>query len=370
MSNFRILFEWEDPAGVRGPELAATWARLEIQANGTPLTEFEDLRTKAIRSGVYLPLYPVAEWLAANWWHLWYEDRARQEPLSIAQHSFLAAQEGFALPDLRIWPAESRVLLECCPYVHAHAAVRFLNGLDFSLDREDVRDESIRLVEAVLEKLSEKQITRVFCEYAARLGVDPYALGPEVGGKIEDLLIRLPASVRQDFFDSAEPGNLSKQAEPPLGFLRSAEGQVLENVWKHIPGAAQCPASLPPWRQGYEYARFLRREMGLDGQEYANVAEILASLKIDCAKVQIGAWPTEQMDAVMGVSAHKAPVFALSGRRAETRNFVFCRALGEYLQSPEPQPLVLTRRSDSLRQKRSLRRRVHGSRGTNSRLPH
>src|ERR1700691_3693507 len=157
MSSFRILFDWEDPAGVRGPELAATWARLEILVDGTPLTELEDLRTKAIRSGVYVPLYPLAEWLAANWWHLWYEDRAHQEPPAFARHSFLAAREGFALPDIRIWPTESRILIECWPYEHVHAGVRFLNRLDLSLDMEGVRDETIRLIEAVLDKLSEKQ---------------------------------------------------------------------------------------------------------------------------------------------------------------------------------------------------------------------
>jgi hypothetical protein len=186
------------------------------------------------------------------------------------------------------------------------------------------------------------------------MGIDPYALDPEVGAKIEEFLVRLPASVRQDFFDSADPAKLSEQAQPLLDFFRSAEAQDFENVWKHIPRADRKPtSSLPPWRQGYEYARFLRNEMGLNGRRYSNVEEILASLKVDSGKVPIRDWPTEQMDAVTGVSAHQAPVFALSGQRTESRGFAFCRALGEYLQSPEPQHLVLTRRSDSLRQKRS-----------------
>lgn len=312
--------------------------------------------------------------VAANWWYLWYEDRARQEPPSFARHSFLAAREGFALPDIRIWPAESRTLLECCPYEHAHAAVRFLNRSDFSLDREAARDETIRLVEAVLDKLSEKQIAgtclqeewrlithsesnegeRTFCECAARLGIDPYALGPQVRTKLEELLVQLPVSVLQDFFDSADPAQFSEQADPLIAFFRSAEVQDFDNVWKHIPrGDRELMATLPAWRQGYEYAHFLRNEMDLNGQRYANIDEILASLKVDSRKVSITSWPTEQMDAVTGLSARQAPVFSLSGQRTESRNFAFCRALGEHLQSEETQHMVLTRRSDSLRQKRS-----------------
>jgi hypothetical protein len=338
MSNFRILFEWEDPAGVRGPELAATWARLEILVNGTPLTEIEDLRTKAIRSGRSIP-----------WPNGWRQIGGisgtkivlGRSPLPFARHSFLAAREGFALPDIRIWPAESRTLLECCPYEHAHAAVRFLNRSDFSLDREAARDETIRLVEAVLDKLSEKQIAgtclqeewrlithsesnegeRTFCECAARLGIDPYALDPQVGTKLEELLVQLPVSVLQDFFDSADPAQFSEQADPLIAFFRSAEVQDFDNVWKHIPrGDRELMATLPVWRQGYEYAHFLRNEMDLNGQRYANIDEILASLKVDSRKVSITSWPTEQMDAVTGLSARQAPVFSLSGQRTESRN--------------------------------------------------
>lgn len=176
---------------------------------------------------------------------------------------------------------------------------------------------------------------RTFCEYAARLGLDPYALDPEVGRKLEDLVVRLPASIRQDFFDSADPARLSEQADPLIAFFRSAEVQDLENVRKHIPRAdRELMASLPAWRQGYEYARFLRDEMGLNGHGYSNVDQILASLRVDSGKVSITAWPTEQMDAVTGLSARQAPVFSLSGQRTESRKFAFCRSLGEYLQDP------------------------------------
>jgi hypothetical protein len=76
MLDFRFQFEWEDSPRVRAPELDATWARLEIYARDEPITKVEAKRAQSVRTGIYVPLYPIAEWIVANWWFLWDEWRA------------------------------------------------------------------------------------------------------------------------------------------------------------------------------------------------------------------------------------------------------------------------------------------------------
>jgi len=70
---FQFQFEWEDPLGARGPELRATWARLEIRVDDIPVSRLIDEKNRSIRDAVYGPLYPVAEWIAMNWWSLLHE---------------------------------------------------------------------------------------------------------------------------------------------------------------------------------------------------------------------------------------------------------------------------------------------------------
>ena len=68
----RLSFEvdWVDAEGVNGPELSATWASLRILAGESVVTRVLDARAQTVRELVYVPLYPLAEWLVTNWWFL------------------------------------------------------------------------------------------------------------------------------------------------------------------------------------------------------------------------------------------------------------------------------------------------------------
>jgi hypothetical protein len=79
MPDLALDFEWVDPGGARGPELRATWARLEVVAAGEVITGVLDQNTRSVRHGLFLPLYPVAEWIASNRWRLLYEVRSPRE---------------------------------------------------------------------------------------------------------------------------------------------------------------------------------------------------------------------------------------------------------------------------------------------------
>ena len=76
VADFKIHFEWENGSGVRGEELAATWANFEILVDKVPLTKLEDARAQSIRERLTIPLLPLAEWFAGNWWSLWFEGQS------------------------------------------------------------------------------------------------------------------------------------------------------------------------------------------------------------------------------------------------------------------------------------------------------
>jgi hypothetical protein len=63
MPEFELHFEWEESPRSRAAEFAATWARLEMRAGGVTLTRVEARRNQSVRSGISIPLYPIAEWM-------------------------------------------------------------------------------------------------------------------------------------------------------------------------------------------------------------------------------------------------------------------------------------------------------------------
>jgi len=69
------------------------------------VTQLIDGRSRALREAVYGPLYPLAEWVAMNWWSLRHEVETSQTGrwrTYAKRHSLRAVGEGFALPDLRV----------------------------------------------------------------------------------------------------------------------------------------------------------------------------------------------------------------------------------------------------------------------------
>jgi hypothetical protein len=76
MDDLQLELEWERVDGSRGDELAATWARFSLSVAGVPVTEVFDHRSLSVRRHIFVPLYPIAEWLVAHWWVLFYEAEA------------------------------------------------------------------------------------------------------------------------------------------------------------------------------------------------------------------------------------------------------------------------------------------------------
>src|SRR5450432_1406653 len=180
--EFSIRWEWESAPSVRAPEHRATWARIEIKAGSDYVTLVEDKESGSSRRSVYGSLYPLAEWVAYNWWFLQADARptgwlaqddspVARSPQSIPQilrnrHSIRASGDGFAWPDLLIVPDgdQTRLVWQNDRYNIPHWPIRFLTSGDCRVRSDQVQHELQLLVSSVLTRLSEQGITGTVLE--------------------------------------------------------------------------------------------------------------------------------------------------------------------------------------------------------------
>ena len=119
MTEISFVTEWQDGERIAGEELSATFAALRIDVSGEPLTKVLDNRAATIRDSIFVPLYPIAEWLVSNWWFLAHEPenpaKKRTQAFNRRQlienkHRRLCAAR---LDDDRVWGSNDSPLDRC-----------------------------------------------------------------------------------------------------------------------------------------------------------------------------------------------------------------------------------------------------------------
>lgn len=377
MSKLTLDFEWIDPAGARGPELRATWASLQISLDGNAITRLIDEVSRSVRSHLFLPLYPVAEWLATHWWFLFHEVEAPGRSTSEQyekRHNLRHGAEGFALPSLTIQPMGDRVRLIWQPLPLDKQNLAFTASGSVDVSTEELRQTFSDFIDAVLRRLQENGLgetllaqewssiqaadeeEREFCATVASLGVDPYTLDEQKQREVIEVSESLPPSIWTDFFAVADFATLPKQARQVLDALEASRRnrsnlESLKTLRTEMRHCARMQGS--PWQQGYRFAHQLRDRLNLNGDKLSSFAALGKALGIEMksAITRASSLPSS-LNALVTMNTQESPVFAVPSRRDDAIRFAFCRALFEYLTTQEGQPLLLTTaRSD--RQKRN-----------------
>ena len=256
-------------------------------------------RTQSVRTGIYVPLFPIAEWIIANWWFLW--DEWRADNAHDSRHSLLAAREGFVVPDLSFLPTETKMEVTWQPTPSTASAepstgILFLASGSSIVPKALVKEEFRRLVEAVIERLSARQAPhshiasewqaildaerdpeqKAFCEKAARLGCDPFDVSDSVAAQIERLGALLPEQVAEDFCDAIPLAQLTSGATAVKTFIDSASAIDLdEGRWPEVREKLHRQVAEVPWRDGYLEARALRAYLGSSGPIAAELDSFL-----------------------------------------------------------------------------------------------
>jgi hypothetical protein len=375
MAELRFDFDWLDPLGSRGPELRATWARLQINVGGEATTRVVDHATKSVRDSIYLPLYPLAEWFATNWWFLFgeFETPGRYaRPEYERRHDLRFAQEGFALPSILIRPGGPHVRVDWRGSSRPHQHVDFIATGAASLRREVVQDAVAGFIQSVIGRLTDEGVLgttlqeewiaiseadadeREFAASAAALGIDPYAVPDGTAITIIEVAELLPQDLLQDFFSVAEPHTLS------------ADARALKNAVLRAHERSGVLASLPqirqqfrprfrsgefPWEQGYRIARELRSELGLNGHAIRGLSGLAEAIHTSEQNLENAIAhdpvPLRGVDAVIATADGAGPGFVVDARGQQATRFAVCRGMFEYLVAPN------VSRTHSDRQKRN-----------------
>ena len=371
--------EWIDGEGIAGPELAATWASLRIFVRDSSITYILDHREKAVRDSVYVPLYPLAEWLATNWWFLSNEFRNphKEGDLEFARrHSLSANREGYALPKLEVVSSGTSTGLTWKRYLPQWTRVEFLSEGRASIDRLGFMHACAELIDKVIERLNSRAVEDTFlhrewaaiqateddeeelkfCEIAAGLGLDPYDLDDPTREAILLLAGEL-GEYTEEAVQVLDSSLLQIQSAAILSAIEDARKSPLALVNVVDVHLGRQEMSARPWDVGYGWARAVRRELDLDGQPLTNMETFADALGVEEGSLSQAMQSVDKLagaplvDGLVAVNDDRTASFALRHSGEQSRRFSFCRALAEYLTSHESGALVT--QSHSERQQRS-----------------
>lgn len=361
--------EWLDGTGIAGPELAATFASLRIRVNGTAVTRLLDHRAKAFGERIQVPLYPLAESLATNWWFFASGPGLgdADDENSPGRHSLIGPRDGFIYPRITAVPSGRAVRLvwKASPPGDRDAAgrIEFTGEGETLVEAGDFRRACSDLIDCVLTRLSSLEVEDTllhrewaairdadeeeveYCRTAAALGWDPYDLDDarrEVMETLDALGIIRREAVPAMVSDSPE-SVIASCAAVTRAFVTAREGagafRDLDSIRREMEPADESDAHSAPWRSGYGLARRLRRSLGLDGALLGTTDALARALRQ--GPETLGAVPSADFgadrlfDGVVSADGGGEASFALRPSIEENRRFALCRALAEALDAPD-----------------------------------
>lgn len=295
--KFRI--EWEEAPGVRPVSHALTWCRLEIEVAGQIVTRVLDNRANTTRQGVYGSVFPLAEWIAENWWSLLYEPvpfpgafglnrrNSRSEDLRRRwenRHNVFCAREGFSLPHLYLYRDGNRISARWNTVKgSAERPVEFLSQGASKVPFEIARDVLAEFVENVIDRLGgngeederelrerwqavrdSEQTENRLCALAGAAGLDPYdpnEFPDELAHIVQTRIIDTHGHALQSDIMESSPELLIEDLDWIDRILFKARSRTPSRNPKPV-----RPCDLPERKStahetGYDLARFTRKEL-------------------------------------------------------------------------------------------------------------
>jgi Zn-dependent peptidase ImmA (M78 family) len=332
--NLRIVPSWESAPGVVTSELAATWSRLTIDVDGNYATWVEKDGTP--RNGIYVSAYPLAEWIAYNWWFLIAEFRVSVHPVPtwtwaaasrdswLQRHNFRAAGSGMTWPDLTIVPEGSttRVSWSGRRPGKGDRGLRYLSTGVETLPGSLVQESLQLFVESVIDRLRETGIADTpldrewerirstdtergpFVQAVARLGIDPYNVSQVLADHVVGLDQEMGPELLGEFLDSVDPERLDNattwitEAE---NYLRNGR-EIHEGPQLDRNAVSRLKKSAPrsrPWEIGYDAARQVREALDWAPNERAEPEQLVGVHPLAAESGGIEGYVAAELDTVL-----------------------------------------------------------------------
>lgn len=361
MTDLRINFSWRDATGCIDDATRQSMADLAITVNDQPVTRVFDRKSRTMRDPIFVSLYPIAEWIAANWWFLLEENIApgRSGRRSYDQrHSLTHAGDGFALPALSFIPEGEVVLLQWRPRALEHQPIEFVGEGEARLPRDRLREVFSDFVDAVVTRITELGVPDSwlgqewdslsgmeteesdFCRAAARMGLDPFDLPRDMQELVVETAARLPSSMTEDVFRCATPASLHNVSDWLLQGLDATN----KTMWK-VPVLSEARQALghygpaSPWEAGYGLARDLRARLDLPITAPLELKAVLGEdLPVIVAK---GTSHHPALDGIVAVRNGSLSCYTAK-RREDSQRFFLARAMAMYLERQSAFPAMLS----------------------------
>lgn len=285
MSRFRFSIEDWVQGDDSDPRRANTCAEFTLFIDDIPATRLLDNWSRTVTDKARLPLYPMAEWFAANWWRLHveapYESGGRPPVEWRLSHDLPAIAGGYIWPRIRFASDDLSIQISArairgapwepvrhindvlparaVPTEDFDAAIEELIGVVLSrLNDLGVSAEPLATIWAnVLEERRDSELSD-WRSWEARLGCDPDEAPEALMGQLDRLFSKAGKAAAAEVAPLLAPHKSS--------MLRKFEAlAVAPGLEAHLPHAAagfQLTSDDTPWNAGRELARGLRAEFG------------------------------------------------------------------------------------------------------------
>ncbi len=358
-ADFQIRWEWEPGQMVRTPEHHATWARIELLVGDDCLTLVEDRDSRSSRRSIFAPLYPLAEWIAYNWWFL----VAHSRPASGRtdhRHSVRSAGDGFVWPRLEILPEGHATKLRWTRdrNFDEFSPIKYLTEGEATVDNDSVWQTLRHVVISVLNRLKERNVTgtplekewlsldelsseeRDYCIAAAQLGLDPFAEADGYETAILGAAEKLSEELLPDFFDAVHVDRIVPAVDWITNATAKASGSTTERL-EFIRTArdalrSQCVVDETiPYLVGWQQARVVRDALGLAPDDRLAIDQYVSRQSLP------GVDPSLQAVGVANTDAVPTVVLGRPTNESGSR-FILGRALWRRLATDQHSFLITT----------------------------
>ena len=405
MQVLEFDFNWQADESIQASELASTCAALRIRINNSILTRVVDHSDKRVREFIHVPLYPLAEWLATNWWTLIHESEYRtglDNPSFLERHALAPSREGYRYPNMQVVSFDARTRVTWKHERFQWTDLEFLEreGCEW-IDKERFIETCASFVDDVVARLTTCDITNTllqeewetirradreeqsFCKTAAALGLDPYSI--DDGRQSEVMLLEetLSGAVLEEALPVISAERLETELRAIQRVLRVGKANTIPlnrftALRSEIDLTAIDEAHDPPWMLGYNLARIVRTQLDLDGMPLASwpaLSQALGESRIEDGRLSRSRAFSQSklLNGIVTSGDEGLPAFAFRpGGTSQSCRFRFCRGLAELLLAPGSDALLTSARSNRQQRGRafaaeflapsnSLREQLHSS---------
>ena len=363
----RFLTEWLNDAPNLAPEERATVADLRLYVGEQNVTMH--LIGKKSEDEITLPLYPLAEGLAYDWWNL-FGGRDRE-------FSLLRYRMGYAVPDVRMKFDGAAFEITANQHAYLNPDIRFWAGISEVLTRQQAEEAIAEFIERVLKQLKGSGVhgtsaalrwkrilesrldvdEQSFCEAAGALGLDPYQTEEAAAADIETASRLFEGEQLIEFLAGARNQTASAMLQwveyvEVLPGYRSRLAD-LHSIALEATQKAPSKKGERSWALGYRRARAVRSILGLKMESRFNSYSSLAKR----FGASVGFRPATRVDNIRALRSDRddgTHIFVRDhGKSPKAKTgelFAFARAVGDAACFPSHSRAVVNEVIDALRQ--------------------